>query len=532
MYKLLLVDDEDEVREGICATVDFESCGFVLCAQATGAIDAIGKAGQFQPDVVFTDVHMPYMDGMEMISRLQDMYPTMKYIVLSGYDDFVYVKQALQRQVLDYLLKPISASNIEKVLRRTKEQLDEQNRQRMDLQLLNEKVTSSTRQLRHSVIREYLSGGGYVNAHALCMYPSPMDERIMLPAYIAVLSLERTEENVEVLRSTYNSQPMLLGESVQEVLREVFRRRSGEFLHYHSQIVMFLPVHQEQAIRTCDDAIQSLKYYLNLSAAVGLSDEITSYDGIQDGYENALAALDKRMIAGYGRVYMRSMDSENRMRKVENGIWLERVGTLCRNCSETELETFAEELKQYFASAQMEPRAKQLMLLELLSAAMNSAKRAGVEQADVLGSMHLETMLQPGMIATTGVEQLSEIIRHIAEAVRKDVTATGSDLIAQAVSYTHKNYADKDLSLESLCNHFDISQTQFSLLFKREMGTSFLQYLLDIRITAAQELLAHTGQKIYQIAEATGFGDASYFSYCFKQRCGMSPKEYRMQEGE
>ena len=112
MYKIMLVDDEDEVREGITATVDFAACGFALGAKAPGAIDAIEKAAQFQPDVVFTDVHMPYMDGMEMISRLQEMYPTMKYIVLSGYDDFIYVKQALQRQGLGYLLQPLSAQAI------------------------------------------------------------------------------------------------------------------------------------------------------------------------------------------------------------------------------------------------------------------------------------------------------------------------------------------------------------------------------------------------------------------------------------
>ena len=156
MYKLMLVDDEDEVREGIVATVDFERCGFTLCAQATGAIDALEKAAQFQPDVVFTDVHMPYMDGMEMISRLQEMYPTMKYIVLSGYDDFIYVKQALQRQVMDYLLKPLSAQGIMKVLCRAKEQLDEQARQRGDLELLQDKVTRNAQQLRRGVILEYL----------------------------------------------------------------------------------------------------------------------------------------------------------------------------------------------------------------------------------------------------------------------------------------------------------------------------------------------------------------------------------------
>ena len=154
MYKIMLVDDEDEVREGITATVDFAACGFTLCAQATGAIDAIEKAAQFQPDVVFTDVHMPYMDGMEMISRLQEMYPTMKYIVLSGYDDFIYVKQALQRQVLDYLLKPLSAQGIMKVLRRAKEQLDEQDRQRVNLEILRDKVAKNAQQLRRGVVLE------------------------------------------------------------------------------------------------------------------------------------------------------------------------------------------------------------------------------------------------------------------------------------------------------------------------------------------------------------------------------------------
>ena len=98
--------------------------------------------------------------------------------------------------------------------------------------------------------------------------------------------------------------------------------------------------------------------------------------------------------------------------------------------------------------------------------------------------------------------------------------------------YIEENFGDANLSIPGVCEKFRISQTQLSLLFKREMGTSFLQYLLDLRIEAAKELLAHSNRKIYQIAEETGFGDASYFSYCFRQRCGLSPKEYRMRGGE
>ena len=314
MYKLMLVDDEDEVREGIEATVDFESCGFTLCAQATGAIDAIEKAGQFQPDVVFTDVHMPYMDGMEMISRLQEMYPTMKYIVLSGYDDFIYVKQALQRQVLDYLLKPLSAQGIMKVLRRVKEQLDEQARQRVDLEHLREKAAQDAQLARRAAILEYIMGA------------------------------------------------------------------------------------------------------------------------------------------------------------------------------------------------------------------------SGGDITQAFSAFRAELVFQPAELSA-GMDQLCTLTLFVADSVRQEVATSGSEMIARAVQYVRQNYPDKELSLESLCQTFGVSQTQFSLLFKRETGTSFLQYLLDLRIEKAQSLLAESNQKIYQIAEETGFGDASYFSYCFKQRCGLSPKEFRMQRG-
>lgn len=530
MYKIMLVDDEDEVREGITATVDFEACGFTLCAQATGAIDAIEKAAQFQPDVVFTDVHMPYMDGMEMISRLQEMYPTMKYIVLSGYDDFVYVKQALQRQVLDYLLKPLSAQGIMKVLCRAKEQLDEQARQRVNLEILRDKVAQNAQQLRRGVVLEYLSGSFRGDAHALCAYPQPADERIAFPLRLAVLSLERTEENLEVLRRDFDSQPMLLGASVEEVLSEVFKRRQGEFIQYRSQFLLLLPASQEEAISACNDAIQSLRHYLHLTATAGLSDEIASYSALSEGYQKAMAALDKRLIAGQGQVYTANTSPESQRKDLELDAWLTQVTALCRSGRKEEIRAFCGELAQRVADAEMDPSERQLLLLQVLSSILAAAGRSGVDVAPAFPGLHMEWVLRPADI-TAGVEQLGTLMQFVSDAVRREVATSGSELIAQAVAYTQSNYADKDLSLESLCALFQISQTQFSLLFKREMGTSFLQYLLDQRIAAAQKLLRETNMKIYQIAEETGFGDASYFSYCFKQRCGLSPKEYRMQGG-
>ena len=416
--------------------------------------------------------------------------------------------------MLDYLLKPLSAQGIMKVLRRAKEQLDEQDRQRVNLEILRDKVAKNAQQLRRGVVLEYLSGSFGGDAHALCAYPQPVDERIAFPMHLAVLSLERTEENLEVLRRDFDSQPMLLGASVEEVLSEVFKRRQGEFIQYRSQFLLLLPASQEEAIAACDDAIQSLRHYLHLTATAGLSDEIGSYSALSEGYQNAMAALDKRLIAGQGQVYTPSSSPESRRKDLELDAWLTRAAALCRSGKKEEIAAFCGELAQHVADAEMDASERQLLLLQVLSAVLAAAGRSGVDVAPAFPGLHMEWVLQPADI-TAGVEQLGTLMQFVA----------------QAVAYTQSNYADKDLSLESLCALFQISQTQFSLLFKREMGTSFLQYLLDQRIAAAQKLLRETSMKIYQIAEETGFGDASYFSYCFKQRCGLSPKEYRMQGG-
>ena len=111
-YKILLVDDEVDVRESIARTVDWEACGFSLCGCAAGALEALEMAKDLVPDVVMTDICMPYMDGLELIERLQQMYPAMRFVVVSGHDDFAYAQRAMQFRVMDYLLKPLSLTGV------------------------------------------------------------------------------------------------------------------------------------------------------------------------------------------------------------------------------------------------------------------------------------------------------------------------------------------------------------------------------------------------------------------------------------
>ena len=117
MYRILLVDDETDVRESIARMIDWDTQGFSLCGCAAGSLEALEMADELLPDVVMTDICMPYIDGLELIRRLRKVHPAMQFVIVSGYDDFSYAQQAVQLHVMDYLLKPLSRSGVEAVLR-------------------------------------------------------------------------------------------------------------------------------------------------------------------------------------------------------------------------------------------------------------------------------------------------------------------------------------------------------------------------------------------------------------------------------
>ena len=124
-YRILLVDDEEEVRKGILRKMDWEKLGFQVAGDAENGEEALEKIEQLKPDVVMTDIRMPYMDGLTLTSRIRQKYPSMKVLIFSGYDDFEYAQQAIKLNVTEYILKPVNVEELTEILNRVRENLDE-----------------------------------------------------------------------------------------------------------------------------------------------------------------------------------------------------------------------------------------------------------------------------------------------------------------------------------------------------------------------------------------------------------------------
>jgi len=138
LYKIMLVDDEEEVRKSIINKIDWADAGFEVIGDAENGKDALEKIEQNEPDVVLTDIKMPYMDGLTMAETIRQLYPSVKIVIFSGFDEFEYAKKAIKLNVIEYILKPVNVEELTAILKKIKKNLDEEIEQKRNVNLLRE----------------------------------------------------------------------------------------------------------------------------------------------------------------------------------------------------------------------------------------------------------------------------------------------------------------------------------------------------------------------------------------------------------
>ena len=158
LYRIILVDDEEEVRKGIIRKIDWSSLGFEVVGDAENGAEALERIEQLEPEVVMTDIRMPFMDGLTLTEKIRQKYPSMKVLIFSGFDDFEYAQQAIKLNVTEYILKPVNVEELSEILRRVKQNLDEEISQRRDAAILRESYQRSLPILREVFLNDLVRG--------------------------------------------------------------------------------------------------------------------------------------------------------------------------------------------------------------------------------------------------------------------------------------------------------------------------------------------------------------------------------------
>lgn len=531
LYRIMLVDDEEEVRKAMIRKMNWEQLGFTVVGDAENGEDALEKLEHLEPDVVMTDIRMPYMDGLTLVARIREKFPFVKILIFSGYDDFEYAQQAIKLNVTEYILKPVNGQELAEILNRIKVSLDEEIEQRRNISILQESYMGSLPVLRELFLNDLVRRTTDVSSVVprLREYGIDiLDARKWLVAVIHVEQMECSES--KVLSQHQELIPISVHRLVEDHLKAYCR-----FAIFNSMdgLTLIAAVDQDNTktglINLLNDICKESRRMLEVTITVGLGYSCATLQEISHSYQTAVDALGYRAIVGGGRtIYINDVEplSHGKLEldaKAEAELIAavkfgpqERIGDMIRD------------LAVRMDDAKVHANQYQIYMLSIVNCLTRLMQQYDLDMREVFDSEERYTDTMERICRKEGfVDRLVPVACHMNEILNQERDNTTKRVIREAKEYIQEHYANAELSVEVLCRHLHMSPAYFSTVFKKETGQTYINYLTEVRLEKAVELLNETDDKTYMIAQKVGYQEQNYFSYVFKKRFGMSPTRYR-----
>lgn len=532
LYRMILVDDEEEVRKGIIRKIDWEALGFQVVGDAENGQDALEKIEQLEPDVVMTDIWMPYMDGLTLTSWIRQKYPSVKVLIFSGFDDFEYAQQAIKLNVTEYILKPVNVEELTRILNKVRENLDQEIEQRRDVDLLRESYLSSLPILRELFLNDMVRGNMPAENIRQKLEEYKIDILGAEKWLTAVINVENeaTEETGLTLHQEKELIPISVKSLLEDNLKDYCR-----FTAFNSAVGITLIAavdgekKQTSLIDLLGDICKEIKRILQVTVTIGIGYFSRELEQLPAAYQSAVDALGYREIVGTGKtIYINDMEPVSRgklqleTRDEADLIAVVKFGT--REKIEAAARSFAARME----GARVHMRQLQVYQMSIMNCLIRLMQQQDLELRAMFGT---DEMYGKVIYGNMKPEEFASVITEVGcrmnEAMNRERDKTAKKVILEAKQYILDHYQDPELSVDVMCRQLHMSPAYFSTVFKRETGQTYIAYLTEVRLDKAVELLNTTDDKTYVIAQKVGYQEQNYFSYVFKKRFGISPTKFR-----
>ena len=527
LYKVMLVDDEEEIRVAIKNRINWEEIGFTVIETAENGEDALEKAEKNPPDVIMTDIHMPFMDGLTMLRKMKAIVPGVKSVIFSGYDEFEYAKEAIRLETEEYILKPIDAEELRQVFVKIKNRLDEELSSKRDVEILRQYYEQSLPVLKEQFLVGLLEGR--LSPSKIERYTREYKFDLDAPSFCAAVMYIAPEDD-----SVKSLDKMLLSVSLKQLadenLEDSIRATSVNYLDTIVVVAKIDGVDEYKNFVTIMDRICKLsKRMLSAVTFAGIGRAYEKPENIAVSFKEAKDAVAYRIFLEENQAICITdvdqaggVDEFGEERQISRIIHEIKVGT--SSSVEEKIKETIDFLKKDFESTDQ----LQIFYAELLVELSRLARghKLYAEAAALLDKNVKQVLSECKDLNELSVKMFEDCDR-VKSQLDEGRVNTAKQLTDKAKLYIDEHFAQSDLSLEIICNYLNVSVTYFSALFKKETGTSFVTYLTKVRMDEATRLLDTTDEKSYVIAGMVGYEEPNYFSYVFKKQYGVSPSKYR-----
>ena len=526
-YTVLLVDDEEEVIQVIMKKIDWEGLGFSVIGYANNGVKAFEMVEEYQPDVVMTDIKMPYVDGMELAHRIKEEFPATKLLIFTGFDEFEYAKEAVHLEVEEYLLKPVNSVELTNVFSHLKQKLDQEISEKRNVEVLQNYYLESLPLLQVNFYSTLIEGR--IQQEELPKYLKDYQITMEGPFYCCLVihtSSSRIPDGVN---------PLLLFTAVQkqaeERLAEVWR---GKCFSYLSNTVLIAQLSTEQEVSRltdeCDRFCRYVKRMMGAVVTVGVGFVCSNMLELAQSYSSAREAVSYRAIYGANRAINMKEIAPREMSEKETGTDTEVFTHLFKMIRLGTEEEISGAVDQYLDQIAVRNRTLQqhyIVVMELVSELYRFSSQNDIVMEEFAGDMRSLYGRILDMEPETFRKWLVSISISLHERLTNARSNSTKSFVAKAKEYVENHYGDEELSLDLICRELGVSNSYFSTIFKKETGNSFIGYLTEYRMEKAAEMLIESDEKSYIIGKKVGYADPNYFSYVFKRQFGTSPSKYR-----
>lgn len=542
MLKIFLAEDEVVVRETIKRMIPWEELGFELVGEAADGEMALPLLIRQQPDLLITDIKMPFMDGLTLARLAKKEIPGLKVVILSGYDDFNYAKQAIGIGVEDYLLKPITKNALIERLSEIRSRYEHEKTQKEYYEKFQREMQAYEKNSSRDFFEALVDGS--MDMMEVYKRAEKLGLDIVAEAYNVLIFTMNCDEDFSGQRDEYSSWE---AESL-ELLENFFAGHSSAML-FRSNIFSYgvLLKGQRETIeentRACVDEIRKIlsrqdgrrEWFL----AVGQSVERLSQ--IQKSYHTASRAFSQRYLYDENILYydeMETMEHPGGQAETEDNAYLQKVDVNALNpailqkfLSNGLQEATENFVKDYFYAIGQEPMEslvfRNYVILNVRFSVISFIKGLGCDTNEMESADTEEVLAESGKNMESAIAYAKKMISQAIEIRDQNSGNKNRSILKTAVDFIDSHYMEEDISLNTVANVANVSSNHFSALFSQNMGQTFIEYLTTLRMNKAKELLRCTGMRSSEIAGEIGYKDAHYFSYLFKKTQGMTPSDYR-----
>lgn len=532
-YKVMVVDDEDEIRLGIIKKINWEAMGFKVVGDAENGKDALEKAEKLHPDIVLTDIKMPFMDGLELVEHLGKVMPSTRVVIFSGADDFEYAHKAIKLNVVEYILKPINSIELTDILKRLKEKLDKEYEEKRNLETLYNHYIESLPVLREQFLVSAIEGR--ITKDMWMTKCKKLDIDLKGSFYaVAIIEGEVSGKDKGKQKVISPNEGHLIPISIKKIVDENMWNYSNCVSFVYSDYVIVLGAFKTKEeimnfIQGINEVCTSYEKIMGIQLSAGVGRCYEEPTSIRFSYRAAESALDYKLIMGSGKaIYIEDVEPESSIQLQFDEQQETAMLNAIKVSTEENIKKVFSNLIERFENLVLPFNQYRIYFMEIITSILKLVQAYNLNMDEIFEeNFNCYSYLDNFNNLEEIKNWFISIALKINELIKKERINSSRLLVEKAKAYVKRNYYDFDMSVEKLCSHLHVSPAYFSTIFKKETDMNFVNYLTTVRLEEAVKLLNTTDDKTYIIATKVGYAEPNYFSYVFKRKFGVSPSRYR-----